>query len=197
MDSSADYGGGGTTISTKDVSTAGFPQFPGDANLLAHAASQYKDAAMDRLAARGLLGVAQGLLPNEAAIIVDTPLTSHPELPPDHKDYERELYARALVGGGGDEGGVARAAAAGSAPGPRARPNRAACVHRAVWRSAGRSESGGGGVGRRLLLLSFRAASGSGSPPFTPQTIGVNPPATVVPACDTWDRCGRSEIGGG
>ena len=49
---------------------------------------------MDRLAARGLLGVAQGLLPNEAAIIVDTPLTSHPELPPDHKDYERRSQFR-------------------------------------------------------------------------------------------------------
>ena len=94
MDSSADYGGGGTTISTKDVSTAGFPQFPGDATILAHAASQYKDVANDRLAARGLLGVAQGLLPDAAACIVDVSLAGHPALPPDHKDYERRSQFR-------------------------------------------------------------------------------------------------------
>jgi hypothetical protein len=83
MDSSADYGGGGATIPTKDVSTAGFPQFPGDATILAHAAVLRNTKMLCKRSACCAWfawRVAQGLLPDAAACIIDVPLASHPEL---------------------------------------------------------------------------------------------------------------------
>jgi hypothetical protein len=67
----ADSGrGDATTLSEKEVSIDGFPQFPGDSQILAHAASQYKDIAMTRLSRMKLQGVANGLAPPSVARII-------------------------------------------------------------------------------------------------------------------------------
>ena len=67
------------------------PPFPGE-NFLAHAASQWLEQAEARLAARGLLNVAEGHAPASVKRIVDIPIL--PELPMGHRDYERRLESR-------------------------------------------------------------------------------------------------------
>ena len=82
---------GGTTISEKDASTTTFPQFPGE-DFPQHVATQYKEIADSRLAARKLLAVAQSggrRLPPACDSIVDVDLSELPELPPAHRDHER------------------------------------------------------------------------------------------------------------
>ena len=73
-----------------------FPQFPGE-NVHAHAATQYKEAAKARFAARNLLVVANGGTPAAARAIVDVDLTELPELPVDNRDYSRRLETRIKI----------------------------------------------------------------------------------------------------
>ena len=73
-----------------------FPQFPGE-NVQSHAATQYKEAAEARFAARNLLVVANGGKPAAARAIVDVDLTELPELPVSNKDYSRRLETRIKI----------------------------------------------------------------------------------------------------
>ena len=73
-----------------------FPQFPGE-NVHAHAATQYKEAAEARFAARNLLVVANGGTPAAARAIVDVDLRELPELPVDNRDYSRRLETRIKI----------------------------------------------------------------------------------------------------
>lgn len=69
----------------------GFPAFPGE-DALAHAGTQWKESARSYLAARKLLGVANGAMPPGVGGIVDEPLL--PALPEHDRNYHRRLEHR-------------------------------------------------------------------------------------------------------
>ena len=94
----AQHDGSDAATGSNHASTQKLPHFPGE-EFFAHAGSQWLEKAETVLVARGLLGVAQGLEPTSISDIVDVELP--PELPPDHRDYERRLPAalRPLDGG--------------------------------------------------------------------------------------------------
>ena len=60
-----------------------------------HDAVQFWESAQAALAHAGLLKAAMGMLPDDAAKIVDVDLDELPDLPPDHRGYERRLETRA------------------------------------------------------------------------------------------------------
>ena len=70
------------------------PQFPGD-DFLAHDATAWLEQAEPRLGK--LLAVAQGQQPAAAAAIIDIDLGDLPELPHDHRDFQRRLETRIKV----------------------------------------------------------------------------------------------------
>ena len=88
--------GGGAKILNKSDSQRSFPVVPGEL-CLAHAGSQYKEQAETRLANLGLLAVAQGFDPPNVKCIVDVDLDDLPELPHDHKEYQRRHETRIKV----------------------------------------------------------------------------------------------------
>ncbi|KAL1499393.1 hypothetical protein AB1Y20_011599 [Prymnesium parvum] len=69
------------------------PKFPGE-NPLRHEAQEWLEICEAKLAAKGLLVVANGSEPASTRQIVDIDLDSLPELPTDHRDYERRLETR-------------------------------------------------------------------------------------------------------
>ena len=83
---------------TKDAAANSndFPQFPGE-DVLAHAGSQWKEAAETRLSTMKLLHVAQGGLPPSVLEIIDVDLTSLPSLPEGHRDFHRREETRIKV----------------------------------------------------------------------------------------------------
>ena len=84
---------------TKDAaanSTNALPQFPGE-DLLAHAGTQWKEAAETRLSALKLLHVAQGGMPPAVLEIIDVDLTDLPSLPAGHRDHHRREETRIKV----------------------------------------------------------------------------------------------------
>ena len=70
--------------------------YPGE-SFLAHNAKTWQEQARARLAAKHLLGVAEGLPPPANESIVDVDLTALPALPPDHHGYERRLEIRTSI----------------------------------------------------------------------------------------------------
>lgn len=78
------------STSTGDLT---LPKFPGETPLR-HEAQEWLETAEAKLAARGLLAVANGGEPAATRQIVDVPLDALPELPADHRDYERRLETR-------------------------------------------------------------------------------------------------------
>ena len=73
-----------------------FPQHPGE-DALAHAVQIYKEQVSARLAALGLLSVAQGEPSVEAKYIVDVDLRTLPSLPVGHRDYHRREETRTKI----------------------------------------------------------------------------------------------------
>ena len=84
----------GSKNATADVYS--FPQYPGE-DCLAHAATQFIEAAEARLATRSLLSVAQGDEPPSVKCIIDVDLSELPELPPEHRDYHRRMDTRSKI----------------------------------------------------------------------------------------------------
>ena len=84
-----------TTQASAGKESRDLPIFPKDP-IKAHEATQWKEAALARMAPGGYAAFAEtGEHPSIRAII-DTPL-DHPamvELPPEHRDYERRLQTR-------------------------------------------------------------------------------------------------------
>ena len=68
-------------------------EFPGE-DFLAHAAALWKEQTAARLAEAGLLNTANGKEPAECKMITDIDLGAIPELPKDHRDYNRRQEAR-------------------------------------------------------------------------------------------------------
>ena len=83
----------GTSSTTDNNSANIMPQFPGE-DCLAHAGTQFKEAAETRLSGRSLLGVANGLAPPAVEKIIDVDLAMLPSLPPTDRDYNRREESR-------------------------------------------------------------------------------------------------------
>ena len=78
-----------STGKSGSYAAADFPQHPGD-ECLAHAATQFKEAARTRFAAMGLLDVAEGRDPPEFKMIIDIDLEqTYPAVPDTHRDFYR------------------------------------------------------------------------------------------------------------
>ncbi|KAL1508545.1 hypothetical protein AB1Y20_004644 [Prymnesium parvum] len=71
------------STSTGDLT---LPKFPGETPLR-HEAQEWLETAEAKLAARGLLAVANGGEPAATRQIVDVPLDALPELPADHRGH--------------------------------------------------------------------------------------------------------------
>lgn len=72
------------------------PPLPSD-DLLLHQAKEYRKAVRQVLADEGLLNVCLGEAPEEAEKLVIVPLEQVPELPEDHRDYERRRTERLRI----------------------------------------------------------------------------------------------------
>ena len=78
-----------STGKSGSYAAADFPQHPGD-ECLAHAATQFKEAARTRFAAMCLLDVAEGRDPPEFKMIIDIDLEqTYPAVPDTHRDFYR------------------------------------------------------------------------------------------------------------
>ena len=87
---------GDSNKSSDSALAANFPQFPGEYPL-AHSAQEFQEKAENALASLGLLAVVQGQELASAKSIVDIDLSLLPELPPDHRDYNRRLESRMRI----------------------------------------------------------------------------------------------------
>jgi hypothetical protein len=73
------------------------PHPPHESYACARAAARLLLIAMTRLSRMKLQGVANGLAPPSVARIIDVDLSDSPELPVDHRDYERRHQHRIKV----------------------------------------------------------------------------------------------------
>ena len=90
-------GKGGVGDPAPDRGELVFSPFPGETPLR-HEAHIWLESAEARLAAKGLLTVANGGQYAAARQIVDIPLNDLPALPAEHRDYERRNEVRIRIG---------------------------------------------------------------------------------------------------
>ena len=73
------------------------PDSPGEDGFLAHDGAVWKEKAEARLVTTHHLAIANGLDPPSVKAIIDIDLTELPELPTDHRDYNRRHESRIKI----------------------------------------------------------------------------------------------------